>query len=133
MSEFQDESGRTATGAHKKFVLGRTRARVHTIEFHKRGLPHLHLLLILEKRIDRNDYDKFVSAEISDSILQPRLYNTVIKHMLHGPCGANVKNPPPCFKDNKCTKGFPKTFSDTTVVPEDGYVQYRRRDMGRTV
>ncbi|KAJ8972644.1 hypothetical protein NQ317_003239 [Molorchus minor] len=32
-----------------------------------------------------------------------------------------------------CTKGFPKSFSDETVVQENGRITYRRRDDGRAI
>ncbi|XP_071742659.1 uncharacterized protein [Rutidosis leptorrhynchoides] len=53
--------------------------------------------------------------------------------MIHGPCGE--KNPSCQYTDSdrKCTKWFPKPFSDVTKTNEDGYPIYRRRDDGRTV
>jgi len=32
----------------------------------------------------------------------------------------------------KCQKRFPKAFTATTIVREDGYPEYRRRDNGQT-
>ena len=56
--------------------------------------------------------------------------------MVHGPCG--VYNPhAPCMvvkgpgHTPTCSKGFPKRFNSETVVHEDGYPEYRRRDDGR--
>jgi len=117
---------------HVGEVLGKVRARVHTIEFQKRGLPHMHILVILEDRLHVDDYDRVVSAEIPDADTHPRLHKLVVDHMLHGPCGAGVQNPPPCFVDGKCTKKFPREFCRQTTVPTDGYVQYRRPENGRT-
>ncbi|XP_073831623.1 uncharacterized protein [Musca autumnalis] len=46
--------------------------------------------------------------------------------MIHGPCGE--LNPlSPCMSDGKCTKGFPKKFTNDTVSDVDGYPIYRRR------
>ncbi|XP_052889849.1 uncharacterized protein LOC128298153 [Anopheles moucheti] len=51
---------------------------------------------------------------------------------MHGPSGA--ANPTaPCMKDGKCSKRFPKPFSDQTHSTENGYPQYRRRSSGRSV
>ena len=72
----------------KKNVLGKAVAYVYTIEFQKRGLPHAHILLIVDP-LDRpqtiEDYDKVVSAEIPDPDAYPLAYETVVKNMVHGP------------------------------------------------
>lgn len=49
--------------------------------------------------------------------------------MLHGPCGPqNPKST--CMENKRCTKYFPKKFSDITIIDSDGYPVYRRRDNG---
>ncbi|KAI5419436.1 hypothetical protein KIW84_043566 [Lathyrus oleraceus] len=108
---------------------------MYTIEFQKRGLPHAHILIFLHpsnKYPGSKDIDKIISAEVPDPVKQPRLYNLVKNHMVHGPCGlANQKCP--CMKDGKCSKYYPKKFQDVTIVDQDGYPVYRRRDQGNTV
>ncbi|GJT50117.1 ATP-dependent DNA helicase PIF1-like protein [Tanacetum coccineum] len=47
--------------------------------------------------------------------------------MLHGPCGAKAKHAP-CNNEGKCSKHFPKKFLAETIINEDGYPVYRRRD-----
>src|SRR5206468_98496 len=37
----------------------------------------------------------------------------------------------PCMNKGKCTKGYPRKFVDSTVLGEDGYPLYRRRNDGR--
>jgi len=67
----------------KKHIFGVPTAKVHVIEFKKKGLQHAHILLI----------DTIVSAEIPDIDHCPRLHAIVSKHMIHGLCGAhNVNN-----------------------------------------
>jgi len=117
-----------------KHVLGRVRARMHVIEFQKRGLPHAHILIILNpqdkpKTID--DIDSIVCAEIPDPVEQPHLHSVVTRCMVRGPCGT-AQPRAHCMKDGKCTKRYPRTFSETTVVDENSYPIYRRRDNGRT-
>ena len=51
--------------------------------------------------------------------------------MMHGPCGVANTNSP-CMEDGKCTKKFPKDFTEVTVEC-DGYPQYRRRNYGKYV
>ena len=47
-------------------------------------------------------------------------------------CGdANKKCP--CIKDNECSKNFPKSLQDETIVDDIGFTIYRRRNDGRHV
>jgi hypothetical protein len=115
-------------------VLGRVRAHMHVIEFQKRGLPHAHILLILnseDKPRTVEVIDSIVCAEIPDPDEQPHLYNIVTRCMIHGPCGS-VKPKARCMKDGKCSKHYPHTFSEATVVDENSYPMYRRSNNGRT-
>jgi len=53
--------------------------------------------------------------------------------MVHGPCGQyNPRSPCMVIKgpghSPTCSKRFPKRFSPVTVVHEDDYPEYRRRD-----
>lgn len=111
----------------KKNVLGRCTAHVHTIEFQKRGLPHMHLLVWLERAshiIDPTDVDELISAEIPDPILDPDLHATVTTSMIHGPCGPN--NPTQACWDREkqtCTKGYwpLKPWCNGTVMVHNSY------------
>ena len=94
------------------------------------GLPHCHLLLILDEQ-DKprtpEDIDKIVCAEIPDPIETPQLYATVTSSMNHGLCGsANLKAK--CMIDDKCSKYYPKEWQPTTIIENDGYPKYRRRN-----
>ena len=96
-----------------KPFFGKVAARVSVVEFQKRGLPHAHILLILDgpdKPRSPDDYDQFVRAELPDVEKEPELYKAVVEHMLHGPCGADYDSP--CMVNGKCTKGFPKAFQE---------------------
>src|SRR5436190_2349507 len=99
-----------------KAVLGKVLAHVHVIEFQKRGLPHAHILMILDpedKPKTPEDFDKLVCAEFPDENDQPKLFETVSKRMVHGPCG--VFNPEsPCMIDGKCSKKYHREFADVT-------------------
>ena len=50
----------------KKQIFGKCLAHLYVIEFQKRGLPHAHILIVLanEDKIQLNDIDLIVSAEI---------------------------------------------------------------------
>ncbi|KAL5537409.1 hypothetical protein UlMin_045836 [Ulmus minor] len=89
----------------KKQIFGPIAAYVYVIEFQKSCLPHAHFLIILKsnsKIIAPEAFDRFVSAEIPNINQYPYLHSTVIKHMMHGPCGdLNPSNI--CMKNNeKC-------------------------------
>ncbi|KAL3646403.1 hypothetical protein CASFOL_011583 [Castilleja foliolosa] len=116
-------------------IFGKVVAVVYTIEFQKRGLPHAHILLFLAKENKYptpEDIDKIISAEIPDKESDPIYYEAVKTHMMHGPCGMARKNSP-CMTEGKCTKHFPKMYADVTVIDEEGYPRYRRRDSGRII
>ncbi|XP_044005535.1 uncharacterized protein LOC122850453 [Aphidius gifuensis] len=103
-------------------------AYVFVIEYQKRGLPHVHLLLTLQRNSKITTpaiVDKFISAEIPNPNKNPRLYEIVKKNMIHGPCGDWCLN-----EKGKCSKHYPKEFTDVTTLNENGYPQYRRRDTG---
>ncbi|XP_026459754.1 uncharacterized protein LOC113360460 [Papaver somniferum] len=119
----------------KKNVFGEVVAHVHTIEFQKRGLPHMHALIFLEKSqkiCTVEQVDKFVSAELPDEKENPILFDTVRKCMVHGPCGDRDLEWP-CMREGKCTKNYPKKYNDATCLDGGGYPVYRRRDNGKEV
>ncbi len=114
-------------------ALGKVKAYTSMIEFQKRGLPHSHILLILDdedKPRTPEAINRIVSAEIPDASVNPSLHAIVTKHMVHGPCG--VANPAcACMEttaDGKvCGKEFPKEFKEKTSINANGYPFYRRR------
>lgn len=79
-----------------------------------------------------DDIDKIISAEIPTGQDDKPLYDLVKTHMIHGPCGIANRSSP-CMKDGKCSKYFPKKFQPQTIVDQDGYPMYRRRETGNTV
>ncbi|XP_019451814.1 PREDICTED: uncharacterized protein LOC109353911 [Lupinus angustifolius] len=119
----------------KRHVLGKVIAYMYTIEFQKRGLPHAHLLIFLHptnKYPSPDDIDRIISAEIPNPNDDPELYNLVKSNMIHGPCGSCNKSSP-CMKGGKCSRYFPKQFQQSTIVDQDGYPVYMRRDNGNMV
>ena len=90
------------------------------------GLPHNHILVWLTNKIHASQKDSFLSAEIPNKLIDPELYEIIIKQMIHGPCGRMNMNSP-CMKNGKCTKHFPKEYWLETQTGEDGYPKCRRR------
>jgi len=115
----------------KDGVLGRAVAFTWTVEFQKRGLPHAHILIILQgadKPRTPADVDQLVSAELPNPTTQPDLYAAVCRHMRHGPCGA--ANPQcPCTDPatKMCSRNYPRDFQEATLFNLGGYPLYRRR------
>jgi hypothetical protein len=113
----------------KDGVLGNVITKIWVIEFQKRGLPHAHILLILDevsKLRTAEDYNSMVSAEIPNPIHHPEAYETVISCMVHGPCGPDFLNAQ-CMEQGKCKKRYMHSFSEETRCDVDGYLEYRRR------
>jgi hypothetical protein len=118
-------------------IFGKCPARVWTIEYQKRGLPHLHMLLFLQDSdhfLEPDVIDEMVCAELPDPSWDPdgELTDIVRSAMIHGPCGEFNERSPCMDPDQGCTKRYPRAFCDETSVGEDGYPLYRRRDHPHT-
>lgn len=107
-------------------LFGEVLCYVYTVEWQKRGLPHIHSLVWLAEKLRANHVDSAIKAEIPDPTLDPILHQIVSRQMIHGPCGAF--NPTsPCMKNGSCTKRFPKSFIKETQIGNEGYPTYKRR------
>ncbi|CAN6562094.1 unnamed protein product [Malus baccata var. baccata] len=110
--------------------FGDVESVIYTVEFQKRGLPHCHILVWVNKHYKCHspyDVDSIILAEIPDADVDKVGYDAVSQYMIHGPCGlANRFSP--CMKENKCSKKFPKPFTSETTFSDDGFVAYKRRD-----
>ncbi|WVZ59187.1 hypothetical protein U9M48_009374 [Paspalum notatum var. saurae] len=115
--------------------FGWTKAIIYTIEFQKKGLPHAHILIFLEKRekcLNPSQIDEMISAEIPEKDKDPETYEAVKKFMMHGPCG-EAKPKSPCMVNHRCTNQFPKSLCDETIINENDTPIYRRRDEGQQI
>ena len=119
----------------QRHVLGVPVAHIYVIEYQKRGLPHAHLLIILADGSKLRlpvDIDSLIHAEIPNAAEHPALYEVVKTTMVHGPCG-HLKPSSPCMENGQCTKDFPKSGQNATVMTDNGYPNYRRRKDGPTI
>ncbi|XP_071727276.1 uncharacterized protein [Rutidosis leptorrhynchoides] len=124
-----DELMRDIMNVH---IFGKCEAGICIIEFQKRGLPHVHMLIWLMheyKCKSPSDIDEIISAEIPSQIEDPAGYKVVTEYMLHGPCGGKHMDAA-CIIDRKCSKHFPKPYYVETTIDEDGYANYKRRNNG---
>ena len=131
-------------------ILGKVPAILWVIEFQKRGLPHVHILVILagDDRITcGTDVDDVICAQLPrdpESFLPntverdqaERLQAVVLTSMVHGPCGKEFPDSP-CMMDGKCSKSYPKKFCSKTVIdPDNLHPEYQRlapEDGGRSI
>ena len=122
----------------KKHIFGDVAAYTYVVEFQKRGLPHIHMLIILQPRsklYSTESYDRIVSAEIPDEQANKHLFNMVRKHMMHGPCRSkNPKNV--CMQGSfmrRCRNNYPKKWASRTTHGNNTYPTYRRRNDGKKI
>ncbi|XP_076066073.1 uncharacterized protein LOC143039717 [Oratosquilla oratoria] len=118
---------------HKK-AFGAVKAYLYSVEWQKRGLPHAHILLWMTVRVTADIVEQVISAEIPDKEKEPRLYETVTRCMIHGPCKGYNESEVCCQikskKPGQCGKGFPKTCRDNLLFGNNGYPEYVRRSIG---
>jgi hypothetical protein len=112
-------------------IFGPVRAYVYRVEWQARGLPHVHMLIILEHKIlSERHIDSFISAEMPDAAADPELFELVTHHMLHPRCDLNLSCGCRRDADGKecpCMRNYPKPMCRDTVIVQDGYPLYRRR------
>ena len=108
----------------QKSIFGKCIGFVSSVEFQKRGAPHVHILIWLENfNITAFNIDNIISAEIppmgTEGSEERRLHDLVIEKMIHGPCGngysANLACRKPCGQYGQCNKKFPKNFNPRTL------------------
>jgi Helitron helicase-like domain at N-terminus len=117
-------------------IFGVLKAYVYRIEWQARGLPHAHMLLILEHKImTAAQIDAIVSAEMPDPVDDPILHSLVSGHMLHPRCDVVLQQEKHSCRADKagllcdCRRRFPKAMGPATVIIGDGFPQYRRRGL----
>ncbi|GBP22270.1 hypothetical protein EVAR_22556_1 [Eumeta japonica] len=107
-------------------AFGDVQCHIYSIEWQKRGLPHVNILIWIKEKLLPNQLNSIISAEIPDPQRDKDLYDTVIKNMIHGPCGTR-NSASPCMKNGKCTKKYPREMIRETVHNDKDYPLCRRR------
>ncbi|XP_076067683.1 uncharacterized protein LOC143040473 [Oratosquilla oratoria] len=116
-------------------VFGKVKAYLYSVEWQKRGLPHIHSLLWMKNTVNAELVSKIISAEIPDKNKEPKLFEIVTKFLIHGPCKRFDESHVCCQTKslegkNCCGKGFPKPCRDNLLFGNNGYPLYRRRAIG---
>ncbi|XP_047534370.1 uncharacterized protein LOC125069008 [Vanessa atalanta] len=114
----------------KEEIFGTVKCHIASVEWQKRGLPHCHMLFWLENKIQPDEIDKIIVAELPNKDDDPALFDIVTKHMVHGPCGEQNLTLP-CMKNGICSQKYPRAFVTVTQTGEDGYPVYRRRNLDK--
>ncbi|GBP91732.1 hypothetical protein EVAR_92009_1 [Eumeta japonica] len=78
----------------KDEIFGKVKCYMASVEWQKRGLPHCHLLFWLETKIQPDEIDSVIVAELPNQQNDPILYDIVTKNMVHGPCGEHNLSAP---------------------------------------
>ena len=97
----------------KNHVLSETKTHIYVIEFQKRDLFHVYILIIahFENDVNSKNVDKIVKTIIFDSKKNRKFYDLIFKHMIHKNClkNANVV----CHDEkNNCIKYFFKSLCE---------------------
>ncbi|KAL3076362.1 hypothetical protein niasHS_011781 [Heterodera schachtii] len=129
---FMDKAAEFIKDVTERGVLGKVAGWCYSVEHQKRGMPHIHMLLILERGVRINtpqQVDEYVCARIptlppssdqsAEGHQQRRLWHYVTSMMLHD-CNAA------CLEGSRCRKHFPKPYSDRTELSEVRYTNYVR-------
>lgn len=116
-----------------KNIFGKFRGDIYTIEYQKRRLPYMHLLVFLHSTnqfLEASQIDKVICAELPTLETNPigELRRIVTSVMLYGPCG-NINPHSPCMSNArdgppKCTKRYFCNFFEETSIQENGYPLY---------
>ncbi|XP_024871877.1 uncharacterized protein LOC112454611 [Temnothorax curvispinosus] len=121
---------------NKGSLFGKVCCFMYSVEWQKRGLLYIHILLWLEQqRIFPDMIDKVICAKIPDPVQDSLLHNIVKANMINDTCGGLNHNSP-CMKEGRCSKRYPRILLNDTQTGDNGYPLYQRRspaDGGFTV
>lgn len=84
----------------KQKYFGEVAAYVYVIEFQKRGLQDIHMLVTLKQNYKIRSpevVDRYIAAEIPNPDENKTLNDIVIRNMIHGLCGDR------CIVNGKCS------------------------------
>ncbi|XP_076069742.1 uncharacterized protein LOC143041618 [Oratosquilla oratoria] len=119
----------------KKNIFGGVKAYLYSVEWQKRGVPHVHILLWMEQHVNAELVDSVISAEIPGKEKKPRLYDIVTRCMIHKPGKGFDESHACCHGKSvngkgKCQKDLPKPCRGDLLFGRNGYPLYKRRAVG---
>ncbi|CAD5233144.1 unnamed protein product [Bursaphelenchus xylophilus] len=116
-------------GSNQKGWFGKCNGYYMSLEFQKRGNPHVHMLLWTEhKEMSAHVVDEFISARIPDPVVDAEVHDKVLRYMIH-----DCKETDLCRdKNGKCKRRYPQELAPETRIGP-GYVSYQRLERGPDV
>jgi Helitron helicase-like domain at N-terminus len=125
---------RISSSTHFRNVFGPVKGFVYSVEYQKRGMPHIHMLITLDEeklRLTPEFVNNIISAENvpepdpndhSEAAKQARDLRKLVGDFQHHDCSDRY-----CLRDDgKCEKRFPRDYSNETIL-SDNFTQYKRR------
>ena len=108
-------------------IFGSVITCVCFVEFKERLLLYMHLLLTCDREVmrDANEVDKYIFVDISNKG-HTLLHETTFNCNSHICCTS-------CDNNQECSKGFSKSFPDSSWIECNSYPLNRKRDDGRFV
>ena len=98
--------------------LGGVAYIIHVIEFQKRGLPHSHIILCLNRPPTLVELPDFISAQLPpESDLELR---NLVQTLMHHNC-----SPQHCIRNGVCKKRFSGKLIDHAYIDQFGYTHYQ--------
>ena len=97
----------------ERYVLNKIKTHIYVIEFQKRDLSYVHILIVitLQNNVNLTNANNVVKTVIFDFVINRKLYDLVLKHIIYKNYLKN-KNVV-CYNDkNNCIKFFPKTLNE---------------------
>jgi len=104
-------------------LFGEVQCFMYSVEWQKRGLPHIHILLWLKQRISPDKFECIIIAEIPDPEKDSLLYSIIKANMIHVPC-CNSNNRSSCMESDSCSKKYPRPFNQEIQTRDDRYPKY---------
>lgn len=106
----------------------------YVVENQKRGLPQVHILLILHPHACPKttvDLDSLICAELPVREMYPELWDTIMSRMLHGPYRPAINPSCTCIVKGRCKSHYSWPVQKTSTFQEDRYSLYHRHNDGR--
>ena len=112
----------------ERYVLKKTKTHIYVIKFQKRGLFYIYILIIavFENGVNTANADKIIKTIILDSKKNRKLYDLILKHIIHKNCLKNANAV--CYnKNNNCIKFFLKSLNEIIDLNHfSNYLVYAR-------
>jgi hypothetical protein len=115
----------------EKHVFGYAIGKIVVVEFQQRGLPHAHILVILDpndRPVCSEDFDNLFQATIPDKDKEPLLFSLVSEHQVHDCEKGNCID-----EDGNCRFHYRFENCDETSLFSSQRVKWKRPNNGNVI